>query len=468
MNKQFTRFLQFSLAGLDIFSLNFVIILSQLWLKDYIPMEDYMHYAWFWFFLNISWIVVALAGNIYTEKYIVSFELFSRRTFRCFVVWLGLILLYLYIFQQNQISKFFTVMILFCIGMGFLLNRFAYLVIRHYFREKEYLVRKVLILGYNESAKKMATYLEEESIKNEIVGFCEEPENVHELSNYPILSRVKDAMAVSREYNVSEIYSTITPEQDRAIYHFMQEADRACIRFRIVPDMSYFINRPVHVDYVRDIPVLSVRKQPLDELDNRIKKRLFDIVVSSLVILFVLSWLIPLVALLIWLESKGPIFFVQQRAGKNNKPFNLLKFRTMIPESSDVDASGKYNQATRNDPRITKIGAFLRKSSIDELPQFFNAFMGTMSVVGPRPHPQPLNQVSVDKVDDYMLRHFVKPGITGWAQVNGYRGETNTWSKMKKRVEHDIWYNENWSSWLDLRIVLKTVFITLQGDKNAF
>ncbi len=468
MNKQFTRFLQFTLAGLDLFSLNFVVIISQLWLQDYVPVEHYMQYAWFWFFLNISWIVVTLTGNIYHEKYIVSFEVFSRRTFRCFLFWLGTSVLYLYFFQQFQLSRFLIAMILFCIGLSFLLNRFAYLFIRYYFREKDYLVKKVLILGYNESAKKMAAYLEEESIKTEIVGFCEEPENVHELSNYPILSSIKDAINVSREYKVNEIYSTVTPEQDNSIYDFIQEADRACIRFRIIPDLSHFINRPVHVDYVRDIPILSLRNEPLDEISNRIKKRLLDIGVSSLVIIFILSWLVPIIGLLIWLESRGPIFFVQQRAGKNNQLFPLYKFRTMISDSRDVDEKGTYNQAKRNDPRITGLGAFLRKTSMDELPQFLNVFLGNMSVVGPRPHPQPLNNASVEKVDDYMLRHFVKPGITGWAQVNGYRGETNTWSKMKKRVEHDIWYNENWSSWLDIRIILKTIFITVQGDKNAF
>src|SRR5262245_47615995 len=162
MNKQFTRFLQISLAGLDLFSLNFVVILSQLWLKDYIPVEYYLQYAWFWFFLNISWIGLALAGNIYHEKFIVSFELFSRRTFRAFLFWLGMCMLYLYFFQQFHLSRLLIGLILFCIGISFLLNRFAYLFIRYYFREKDYLVKKVLILGYNESAKKMASYLEEE------------------------------------------------------------------------------------------------------------------------------------------------------------------------------------------------------------------------------------------------------------------------------------------------------------------
>jgi putative colanic acid biosynthesis UDP-glucose lipid carrier transferase len=184
-------------------------------------------------------------------------------------------------------------------------------------------------------------------------------------------------------------------------------------------------------------------------------------------LLTVLPPVFLIIAILIKLNSKGPVFFVQKRWGMNNVPFSTLKFRSMTTESSDV-VEGKYQQAQQGDARITKIGAFLRKSNLDELPQFINVLLGDMSVVGPRPHPGPLNEESKEVVTNYLQRHLVKPGITGWAQVNGARGETKKVSQMQKRVDYDIWYIENWSFALDIRIVLQTVWNMYKGDDHAF
>jgi putative colanic acid biosynthesis UDP-glucose lipid carrier transferase len=211
------------------------------------------------------------------------------------------------------------------------------------------------------------------------------------------------------------------------------------------------------------MPVLSPRNEPLDDVGNRIKKRFFDLIVSSIAIIFILSWLVPLIALLIKLESRGPVFFVQKRNGKDGKPFNCLKFRSMR-QNADADA----RQATKGDNRITRLGNFMRKTSIDELPQFFNVLMSDMSVVGPRPHMLKHTQDYSRLINQFMIRHFLKPGITGWAQVNGFRGETKTTEDMANRVTYDIWYLENWSLWLDARIVFMTVFNIFRGEKNAY
>jgi putative colanic acid biosynthesis UDP-glucose lipid carrier transferase len=245
---------------------------------------------------------------------------------------------------------------------------------QQFFQSKEHIVRKVMIIGYNERAKKLATYLEQEPIKTEIVGFCEEEANVNELSVYPIVGGIGDAIKASKQFEVTEIFSTIAPEQQSGIYKLINEADQACIRFRIVPDFNHFIRKPVHLDYLKDIPVLSLRKEPLDDVGNRIKKRLYDLAISSLVIILILSWLVPIVSLLIWLNSRGPIFFIQQRSGKNGKTFNCIKFRSM-----KVNKESNEKQATKNDSRITRLGSFLRKSNLDEMPQFFNVWMGDMT-----------------------------------------------------------------------------------------
>jgi Undecaprenyl-phosphate glucose phosphotransferase len=198
---------------------------------------------------------------------------------------------------------------------------------------------------------------------------------------------------------------------------------------------------------------VNPQRIPLDSSELRILKRVFDVVFSIVVIVFILLWLTPLLALLIRLESKGPVFFIQERTGINNKNFKCIKFRSMVV-NNDADTK----QATKNDNRLTRIGAFMRKTNIDELPQFFNVLLGDMSVVGPRPHMLKHTDIYSSLVEHYLYRHFVKPGLTGWAQVNGYRGETDQLWKMEKRVEHDIEYIEHWSFWLDIKIVIMTVF----------
>jgi exopolysaccharide biosynthesis polyprenyl glycosylphosphotransferase len=192
-------------------------------------------------------------------------------------------------------------------------------------------------------------------------------------------------------------------------------------------------------------------------------KRAFDLVFSFLVVVLLLSWLVPVLGLLLKLESRGPVFFKQLRTGKNGKPFYCLKFRSMRL-NSDADA----RQASRGDSRITRIGAFIRKTSIDELPQFINVLRGDMSVVGPRPHMLQHTQDYAQRIANFMDRHAVTPGITGWAQIKGYRGETRELQAMEQRVQADIWYLRNSSFRLDVRIVGLTILQAIRGDENAF
>lgn len=235
----------------------------------------------------------------------------------------------------------------------------------------------------------------------------------------------------------------------------------------LIPEGLKFYSERYQVQFFDDIPIIAVRKNPLERLRYKTLKRLFDIAFSGILLLTVLPVLFLVIAIIIKLDSKGPVFFVQKRWGMNNVPFNAFKFRSMSTASEDVVA-GKYQQAQRNDPRITRVGAVLRKTNLDELPQFINVFLGDMSVVGPRPHPEPLNMESKDVVNNYLQRHLVKPGVTGWAQVNGARGETRKVSQMQKRVDYDIWYIENWSFMLDIRIIFQTVWNMYKGEQHAF
>ena len=462
MNQRLATLLRISFVILDLLVLNLVFVICQYVFRENIALNKFQ-YTYLWFFSNAAWVAASWATSIYQDSYIYSFEKFSRRTMTAFLYLLALEMVYLFFNKDAQISRLFLISILSSFAISLLINRFLHLALQQFFQNKDHIVRKVMIIGYNERAKKLASYLEQEPIKTEIVGFCEEEENVNELSIYPIVGAISDAIRASKEREVTEIFSTIAPEQLSGIYKLINEADQACIRFRIVPDFNHFIRKPVHLDYLKDIPVLSLRKEPLDDVGNRIKKRLFDLAISSLVTIFILSWLIPFVALLIWLDSRGPIFFIQQRSGKNGKTFNCIKFRSM-----KVNKESNEKQATKNDKRITMLGSFLRKSNLDEMPQFINVLMSDMSIVGPRPHMLKHTDDYSKLLNRYMVRHFLKPGITGWAQIHGYRGEIKHMQDINNRVEYDLWYLENWNVWLDTRIILLTAFNMAKGEKNAY
>jgi putative colanic acid biosysnthesis UDP-glucose lipid carrier transferase len=463
MNRQFKRYLQITLIVIDFFVLNLIFSVSRIFLKDKVGVTDFNSYLEFLVILNVFWLIISLACRTYIETNIINFESFTKRTVQVYLLWVIASLFYLFFLRKFNISRFFIFIIFINFGLGLLFNRFLYLGILYHFKTKEFLLKRIIIIGYNETAKKLETYFEEEGIYSKLIGFTEDEQNVTELSRHPILSNISNTIETAKKNNIEEIFSTITPEQNKYIYKLMSIAEKECIRFKIVPDFSLFINKPVFIDYIRDMPILSMRSEPLDDVGNRIKKRALDIAIGFLVVIFILSWLVPILGLLIFLESKGPIIFSQLRSGKNNKSFQCYKFRSM-----KINNEADEKQATKNDNRITKIGKFIRKTSLDEFPQFINVLKGDMSLVGPRPHMVKHTSDYSKIVDQFMIRQFLKPGITGWAQVNGYRGEITDEEQIKMRVNNDLWYLENWTIWLDIRIIFLTVYKVFKGDEKAF
>ncbi|OUS02414.1 undecaprenyl-phosphate glucose phosphotransferase [Flavobacteriales bacterium 33_180_T64] len=262
---------------------------------------------------------------------------------------------------------------------------------------------------------------------------------------------------------IDEIYCSISELTNKQINDIVDFADNNLKILKFLPDNKEIYSKKLKYEYYDYIPILSLRNIPLEDSINMVIKRTFDIVFSSLVIIFILSWLTPIIALLIKLESKGPVFFKQSRNGFNYKEFDCYKFRSMTPNK---DAN--LYQATRGDLRITKIGKFIRKTSLDELPQFFNVLFGDMSVVGPRPHMVSHTNMYAKKIDKFMVRHFVKPGITGLAQISGFRGEVESDKDIIGRVKYDIFYIENWSLLLDLKIITKTFINAIRGEEKAY
>jgi putative colanic acid biosynthesis UDP-glucose lipid carrier transferase len=266
--------------------------------------------------------------------------------------------------------------------------------------------------------------------------------------------------ANSLDLDLIYIHEHLEPSLVKKVIDF---ADENYIKVKMIPGGSLQLEKNLSFSRYGDFFVINVNEIPLDNVFNGIAKRAFDLVFASLVTIFILSWMIPLIGILIKLESKGSVFFIQKRNGINNKEFNCLKFRSMTPNDyADV------KQAIKNDPRVTKTGAFLRAYSLDEMPQFLNVLLGDMSIVGPRPHTIPMNQTFKTKIERYNSRHKIRPGITGLAQVRGFRGEIENPHQIRSRVRLDSFYINNWTFLLDMRIMVKTVYELVFNRENAY
>jgi putative colanic acid biosynthesis UDP-glucose lipid carrier transferase len=269
-----------------------------------------------------------------------------------------------------------------------------------------------------------------------------------------IFSDIKDLPKVLNKHSIDEIFIDMSNLKREKIMEAVKIADEFGVRVKLIPENPLLMSKNYKAVTMGDLAVFKLRQSPLDNFNLTILKRLFDFL-FALFVLIVFSPLFLLVGILIYLDNKGPIFYTPYRKGEANKTFKCYKFRTM---SVCEDPMNGTKSTEVNDPRITRVGKFLRKADLDELPQFFNVLKGDMSVIGPRPHRINLQNDMRNSVKNYMVRSYVKPGITGWAQVNGWRGPTKTAEQKNERVNHDLWYIENWSLWLDVKIVYLTVF----------
>ncbi|MFL1010603.1 undecaprenyl-phosphate glucose phosphotransferase [Flavisericum labens] len=265
------------------------------------------------------------------------------------------------------------------------------------------------------------------------------------------------------ENDINEIYFSVADLSNKQINRLIDFADNNLRELKFIPDNKDIYTKKLKYEYYDYIPILSLRTIPIQDKVNKLTKRIFDITFALFIIIFVLSWLTPLLAIIIKIESKGPVFFKQSRNGFNYQEFDCYKFRSMTPNKD-----AHLYQAKKGDHRVTKVGAFIRRTSIDELPQFFNVLFGDMSVVGPRPHMVSHTSMYAQRIDKFMVRHFVKPGITGLAQTSGFRGEIETDKDIINRVKYDIFYIENWSLLLDIKIIIQTLTNALKGEEKAY
>jgi len=316
--------------------------------------------------------------------------------------------------------------------------------------------RRVIIIGSNKNAQQLSLFFE----KRKDLGY-----QVLEVFSDKLSKKIKDSFEFLEKEEVDEIYCSIDEISDEVINEYVKYADRNYSVLKFIPSSQRIFSKRLKTDYYEYLPVLSIPDVSLNSATNRMVKRLFDIVFSLLVIIFILSWLTPLLYIFIKLESPGPLIYSHRRNGINYKEFVCYKFRSLRDENfSDL------LQVKKGDKRVTKIGRFIRRTSIDELPQFFNVLLGDMSVVGPRPHMLSYTKDYAKRIDKYnfVFRHSVKPGITGMAQAKGYRGEIENDEDIVNRIKYDIFYIENWSLLLDSKIIINTIINLIKGQEKAY
>lgn len=320
-----------------------------------------------------------------------------------------------------------------------------------------------LFLGSSDSILELCKEMSESTSGYRLLGYFDDAPNPKLSKQLDYLGTTDRIMEYLKQHKADQIYSALPSRQSERILEIIRWSEQNFCHFFHVPHVRNYLHHRMWFDTVGDVPVLSLHVSPLNELDNRFIKRTFDLLASGLFLITFFPFIYLIVGAIIKITSPGPIFFKQKRNGINGKEFWCYKFRSM-----KVNKDADKVQATKNDPRKTKFGDFMRKTNIDELPQLINVFLGDMSLVGPRPHMVKHTIEYSQLIDTYMVRHFVKPGITGWAQVTGFRGETKELHQMEGRVKADIWYMEHWSFMLDLFIIYKTFANVIQGEKNAY
>jgi putative colanic acid biosynthesis UDP-glucose lipid carrier transferase len=364
-------------------------------------------------------------------------------------------------------SKWFMVTYL---AMQFLLLPLSKYFTRWYFGylfKKNQKLIKLLVIGAGELGMNFNNLISNNYQSGyAIAGFLDDAPKPFLNGQY--LGKIESLEQILQQNDVQEVIVALPNNATERIKYVVDISEAYAKRVRIIPDY-YKLSASVAISSFGSLPLISIRSIPLDNTELRYFKRVFDVVFSFLTFVFVFSWLFPIIALLIKINSKGPVFYIQERWGINGKKISCYKFRSMYKKvNNEICDSGKFRPTEKNDPRVTSIGKFLRKHNIDELPQFINVLKGEMSIIGPRPHASLQNEEMRLLINNYMVRHLVKPGITGWAQINGFRGETKQLYLMQKRVDFDIWYIENWSFWLDCQIIVQTIINMIKGDKNAY
>ncbi len=424
------------------------------------PFEDF--YFSFFLIFSLGWLGISLSSNSYDPSKLENLQILLRNFIGTATLHVFLILFFIVSVKAQYLSRYYLILTYSSTLLSVITFRSLLFLGYKFFVSVNYTTRQIVLVGGEPVMGQMKEFLDEQQTR--VLQFVpqldkglSEEERKREIRR--IVDQVKD---FHLDKKITELYFSMALADEDMIDDLTDFTDDHFIYFRMVTDFNPLRRRNFSIDFLGPYPTLTIRREPLKFLGSVILKRSFDIVFSLMVILLVFPIVFPIIALVIALDSRGPIFIRQLRTGRNAQNFYIYKFRTMRPNDQ------YERQARKNDERITRVGAFLRKTSLDELPQFINVLMGNMSVVGPRPHLTSHTHEYTQQINKFLLRHFVLPGITGHAQVNGFRGATEDPQLMEQRVKYDAWYIENWSLLLDIKIILQTIWLMFKGQENAY
>jgi len=459
--------IKWAVIALDLLVLNVLLSVFFMLSPSFIPERAYENYQIVYFVLNVVYIFcVSQKGPILYMRKIRPEEIVGR-VFSLILWFAPLSFLVMHYMSPYVFPWIFALCFYSCLFVCVTVSRLCSRAFIKWHRRRGRNTRDVLFVGsYSNMIDLYREMMGDPTTGYRVLGYFDD--EVHANFEIPIpylgtIDQIPEYMETSHFHPMGRVYCCLPSARAREIKKIINYCENHLIRFYSVPNVRNYLRCPMRLEMIGDVPVLYIREEPMREPLNRFQKRLFDIVFSSLFLCTLFPFIYVVVGIITKITSPGPVFFKQKRNGLNGEEFYCYKFRSM-----KVNTQSDTLQATKHDPRKTKFGNFLRKSSIDELPQFINVLKGDMSIVGPRPHMLKHTEEYSELINKYMVRHFIKPGITGWAQVNGCRGETKKLAQMEARIKKDIWYVENWSFWLDIRIIYLTVRNALQGEANAY
>lgn len=448
---RYSKFIRPISVSVDLLVLFFLSLLFYQGLNiDFVIFESYQILCWF--------LIAFFVGFYEVYRFTTPVEILSK-ILKQFAVFTLVLIAYFPLAKESIFSGKSTALFT---TSSFLVIVFIKYLLFYYLKKYRIVTgsnfRNAVIIGYTEEAKNLKNLFEKRNdFGYRFFGYFSDKK-----TNENIKGKVSEIKDFVIENKIDEIYCSLNEISNEQLKDLVEFADENNVSIKFIPDSNQLFSKNLRIDYYEMFPVLSLQRTMLHDPVTKTFKRVFDLLFSLFVIIFILSWLSPILAILIKLESKGPVFFKQGRPGLDEEEFYCYKFRSMqINKTTEKEAS-------KNDPRVTKIGRFMRKTSLDELPQFFNVLFGDMSVVGPRPHLWSQNKTYGNRIKKYMVRHYVKPGITGLAQVRGFRGEIETEEDMINRIKFDVFYIENWSFAMDVKIIVQTVINIFKGEDKAY
>lgn len=416
-------------------------------------------------FLNIVWFINANLSGFYLDFFTRSFSFQFFNILKTTLLQVGLTVLFIFLTKEDLFTRNFILLYGLFLTLSISLRTAIFKNVLISLRRKGKNIRNLLVIGAEEVGKNFKeTITRNPDFGYHFSGFLDNTIKDDEVIG--VLDQLDEKI---KEKEIDEVIITLSSQPPELLDEIIRICNINAVRIHIIPDYFRFLSSRFQISSIGNFPIITARQEPLEEANRRFLKRTFDIIFSSMVLIFLLSWLYPIIALLIKLDSKGKVLFIQKRVGVKNDLFECYKFRTLTSESSRETEA--FKPVLMGDKRVTRIGNFLRKSNIDELPQFFNVLKGDMSVVGPRPHAIPYQDLYGKIFEEIKMRHNVRPGLTGWAQVNGLRGdvedETENNRRTIMRMKYDLWYIENWTMRLDLQIILMTIWQMIKADTKA-